>query len=69
MADMPLYSFMRLFWALKQVPNGMGKGIFYWEPEVGAELLPDRYPLGAALKVGENTLEFTSALAAYRDCK
>ena len=47
----------------------MGKGIFYWEPEVGAELLPDRYPLGAALKVGENTLEFTSALAAYRDCK
>jgi arabinogalactan endo-1,4-beta-galactosidase len=55
--------------ALKQVPNGMGKGIFYWEPEVGAELLPDRYPLGAALKVGENTLEFTSALAAYGDCK
>lgn len=55
--------------ALKQVPDGMGTGIFYWEPEVGAELLPDKYPLGAALKAGENTLQFTRALTAYRDCK
>lgn len=55
--------------AVKQVPDGMGTGVFYWEPEVGAELLPDKYPLGAALKVGENTLQLTRALAAYRDCK
>ena len=56
--------------AVKQVPNHQGVGVFYWEPEVGAELLPDRYPLGAALpvpEISENTLRYTKALSAYRD--
>lgn len=55
--------------AVKQVPMGMGMGIFYWEPEVGAKLLPDKYPLGAAIALDEHTLQFTGALNAYRDKK
>lgn len=53
--------------ALRQVPNEQGLGLFYWEPEVGAALLPDKYPLGAARLVGEKTLQYTKVLTAYRD--
>lgn len=53
--------------AVKQVPEDMGLGIFYWEPEVGADLLPDKYPLGAAVALDENTLQFTNALSAYKE--
>ncbi len=53
--------------AVRQVPDNMGLGVFYWEPEVGAELLPDKYPLGAAIAVDEHTIRFTGALAAYKD--
>lgn len=53
--------------AVKQVPDNMGLGVFYWEPEVGADLLPDKYPLGAAIALDEHTIQFTGALAAYRD--
>lgn len=42
-------------------------GIFYWEPEVTAEILPDRYPLGAARLVDEKVLMYTKTLQAYRD--
>lgn len=42
-------------------------GIFYWEPEAALEILPDKYPLGAAKLVGEKTLKFNKALQAYRD--
>lgn len=52
--------------AVKKVPDGKGIGVFYWEPEVGAKLLPDEYPLGAARLLDENTLQFTKALTAYR---
>ncbi|MCI5650482.1 MAG: arabinogalactan endo-1,4-beta-galactosidase [Fusicatenibacter sp.] len=52
---------------LKELPKEAGKGIFYWEPEVGAALLPDHYPLGAAKVVGENVLQYTKALSAYRN--
>lgn len=55
--------------AVRQVPDGRGMGVFYWEPEVGAKLLPDGYPLGAAQLVGEKTLQYTTALSAYRDAK
>lgn len=53
----------------KALPEGKGLGVFYWEPEVGAELLPDKYPLGAAVLVEENRLQFTKALSAYADSK
>lgn len=43
-------------------------GVFYWEPEVTAEILPDAYPLGAAKLVGEKTLQYNQALRAYREC-
>lgn len=52
--------------AVKQVPDGQGLGVFYWEPEVGAALLPDKYPLGAAVALDEHTIQFTGALSAYR---
>lgn len=52
---------------MKALPEGAGCGVFYWEPEVGADLLPDHYPLGAARLVGEKTLRFTHALRAYAD--
>ena len=42
-------------------------GVFYWEPEAASEILPDKYPLGAAKLVGEKTLKFNQALRAYRD--
>ena len=55
--------------AIKNVPGDQGVGVFYWEPEVGAELLPDTYPLGAARLVSENCLQFTKAMEAYRDSR
>lgn len=55
--------------ALRAVPDGQGLGIFYWEPEVGAELLPDHYPLGAAVLAGEKRLRFTKAMRAYADSR
>ncbi|WP_285824718.1 glycosyl hydrolase 53 family protein [Schaedlerella arabinosiphila] len=55
--------------------NAMGEqdgqeecGVFYWEPEVTAKILPDAYPLGAAKLVGEKTLQYHKALRAYREC-
>lgn len=51
--------------ALKKLPRDMGLGVLYWEPEVGAALLPDKYPLGAARLLDANTLQFTKALNAY----
>lgn len=53
--------------AVRQVPDDMGLGVFYWEPEVGADLLPDKYPLGAAIALDETTIQFTNALSAYKD--
>lgn len=52
--------------AVEKVPNHRGLGVYYWEPEVGMDLLPDRYPLGAAVLAGEKTLKFTKAMTAYR---
>lgn len=53
--------------AVRAVPDGQGLGLFYWEPEVGADLLPDHYILGAAVAAGENRLRFTKAMSAYAD--
>lgn len=55
--------------AVRQVPDNQGLGVFYWEPEVGAGILPDSYPLGAAVALDDNTIQFTGALAAYKDYK
>lgn len=53
--------------ALESLPEDEGLGVVYWEPEVGAALLPDKYPLGAARLLDEHTLQFTNALKAYQD--
>lgn len=55
--------------AVRQVPDGQGLGVFYWEPEVGAAILPDQYPLGAASALDEHTIQFTKALSAYKAFK
>lgn len=51
---------------LNRVPDNQGVGIFYWEPDVGKDILPDGYPLGAAVLVSDNEIRFTSALSAFR---
>lgn len=53
--------------AIRDIPDGQGLGLFYWEPEVGADLLPDHYPLGAAIVTGDKQITFTKAMSAYRD--
>lgn len=55
--------------SIKAVPDGQGKGIFYWEPEVGADLLPDQYSLGAARVNGDKNIQFTCAMNAYKDAR
>lgn len=52
--------------AVESVPEGQGLGVFYWEPAVGKDILPDKYPLGAAVLVKENVIRFTKAMTAYR---
>ena len=52
---------------LKSVPEDEGLGIFYWEPEVCSEVLPDAYPLGASRLTKNYTLQLTEALSAYKD--
>lgn len=52
---------------LKRVPDNEGIGIFYWEPEVCSEVLPDSYPLGASKLTKNYTLQLTEALSAYKD--
>lgn len=53
--------------AMKEMEDQEELGIFYWEPEATAEILPDRYPLSAAKLVGEKTLQYNKTLRAYRD--
>lgn len=52
--------------AVGRIPEDQGLGVFYWEPEVNREVLPDRYPLGAARLVGGKVLQYTKALEAYK---
>ena len=53
--------------ALEELKDQDESGVFYWEPEAAAEILPDKYPLGASKLVGEKTLQYTKVLQAYRD--
>ncbi len=52
---------------LKAMPEGRGLGVFYWEPEIARDALPDGYFLGAARLLGEKKLQYTKALCAYND--
>lgn len=53
--------------AMKTMEDQQELAVFYWEPEVASQVLPDHYPLGAAKLVAEKTLQYNRALAAYRD--
>lgn len=52
--------------AVKNVPNGMGIGVFYWEPEANSSVLPDQYSLGACSNVSTNLLRYTTAVKAFK---
>lgn len=52
--------------AVESVPDGQGLGVFYWEPAVGKDILPDQYPLGAAVLVEDKRIRFTKAMTAYQ---
>ena len=51
--------------AILAVPEQKGLGVFYWEPEVAREAVPDQYPLGAARIIGNKKLAYTNALKVY----
>lgn len=60
------YQFVRaIVDTVKNVSDGKGKGVFWWEPECNSALLPDRYPLGATRMVDEKTIQFTKALRGF----
>ena len=50
---------------LKAIPDNNGLGVFYWEPDVGRDVLKDGYPLGASQYIGEKDIRFTRALSAF----
>ncbi|MGG1218823.1 glycosyl hydrolase 53 family protein [Priestia endophytica] len=52
---------------VKNVPNGKGTGVFYWEPEAHSSVLPDKYPLGATTEVSKKVLQYTTAIDAFQD--
>lgn len=52
---------------VKNVPDGKGKGVFWWEPEGNSAILPDGYPLGATRMIDDKTLQFTKALRGFVD--
>jgi arabinogalactan endo-1,4-beta-galactosidase len=49
---------------LKSLPNGLGMGTFYWEPESNPSD-PTGYALGATSQVSSDVYKFTTALDAY----
>lgn len=51
--------------AVREMPDGRGLGVFYWEPEVHRSVVPDHYPLGAARLAADHTLQYTKALTAF----
>lgn len=53
--------------AVHSVPNGKGVGVYWWEPEVNSNVLPDGYVLGMTQQVGSKVLKFTSAVTAFED--
>jgi arabinogalactan endo-1,4-beta-galactosidase len=53
--------------AIKDIPNNMGIGMFWWEPEVGADVLSDHYILGAARAIDDKCIRFTKVMSAYKD--
>ncbi|MFP7485285.1 glycosyl hydrolase 53 family protein [Priestia filamentosa] len=52
---------------VKNVPNGKGSGVFYWEPEAHSSVLPDKYPLGATTEVSKKVLQYTTAIDAFQN--
>lgn len=55
--------------ALRLVPDGLGTGVFYWEPAACAAVLPDHYALSAATLEDGKVIRLTKAMNAYKDSR
>ncbi|MGA8215501.1 MAG: glycosyl hydrolase 53 family protein [Candidatus Sulfotelmatobacter sp.] len=51
--------------ALKAVPNGMGLGVIYWEPEAPDDADTNNYGMGATQILTGDELQFTSAIDPF----
>ncbi|MGP8187618.1 MAG: arabinogalactan endo-beta-1,4-galactanase [Terracidiphilus sp.] len=51
--------------AVEAVPNSMGVGIFYWEPEAPDDATTDNYSMGAVSEIGSKVLQFTPAIDQF----
>ena len=67
MKQIHIISFRATINAVKCVPGGRGSGVFYWEPEANASVLPDGYPLGASREISPKVLKISKAMKAFRD--
>jgi arabinogalactan endo-1,4-beta-galactosidase len=51
--------------AMEAVPNDMGLGLFYWEPEAPDDATTGNYSLGAVTEAGGKVLQFTPAIDQF----
>lgn len=51
--------------AMNAVPNNMGLGVIYWEPEAPDDDATANYTMGAVTKGTGNVLQFTTAINAF----
>jgi arabinogalactan endo-1,4-beta-galactosidase len=51
--------------AMDALPNGMGLGVIYWEPEAPDDAATDNYSMGAVTEGSGKVLQFTTAINAF----
>jgi len=51
--------------AMNAVPNSMGLGVIYWEPEAPDDSSTDAYTMGAVTESSGKVLQFTTAINAF----
>jgi arabinogalactan endo-1,4-beta-galactosidase len=51
--------------AVKAVPNGMGQGVIWWEPEAPDNSTTSNYSMGAATVVSGKELQFTATMNQF----
>ena len=68
--DNPIDTYWTIYDTIKlveNIPNNKGVGVFYWEPLAHSSVLPDNYALGATNAIGNNTLQLSPAISAFKD--
>jgi arabinogalactan endo-1,4-beta-galactosidase len=51
--------------AINAVPNNMGLGVIYWEPEAPDDASTGNYTMGAVTEGTGKVLQFTTAITAF----